>query len=269
LKDKKGAIRVKRKLIIFDLDDTLLNSEHTASDLTVRGLNLVREMGHLTAFNTARSKMRSADIFEAVKPDFAIYNGGAHITDSVGKTIYAVEIDKEECNEILQEISRITDRYSVQNEDWFYSANEDYDAPDVKYFDFKNKEFPTGAYKIIAHCEEPDLLLPIAEKYDLDFVTYFGGPFCRFTKSGVNKASGSRALAKILGIDMADVIAFGDDSGDLGMIYEAGVGVLMKNAKPHIIESVKDLKNVVVSEYTNHEDGVAEFLAEYFGIFVD
>lgn len=260
---------MKRKLIIFDLDDTLLNSEHTASDLTVRVLNLVREMGHLTAFNTARSKMRSADIFEAVKPDFAIYNGGAHITDSVGKTIYAAEIDKEECNEILQEISRITNRYSVQNEDWFYSANEDYDAPDVKYFDFKNKEFPTGAYKIIAHCEEPDLLLPIAEKYDLDFVTYFGGPFCRFTKSGVNKASGSRALADLLGIDMSDAIAFGDDVGDFDMIREAGVGVLMKNAKPSLIEMASDYKNVAISKYSNDEDGVAKFLAGYFGICLD
>ena len=68
---------------------------------------------------------------------------------------------------------------------------------------------------------------------------------------------------------MADVIAFGDDSGDLGMICEAGVGVLMKNAKAHIIESVKELQNVTVSKYTNHEDGVAEFLAEYLGISID
>ena len=75
---------MKRKLVIFDLDDTLLNDEHTASDLTLRVLEKVREMGHLTAFNTARSKMRSSDIFDLVKPDFAIYNGGAHITDSEG-----------------------------------------------------------------------------------------------------------------------------------------------------------------------------------------
>lgn len=260
---------MNKKLVVFDLDDTLLNDEHKASERTVRLLERVKEEGHLLAFNTARSEMRSADIFEVVKPDYAIYNGGAHITDADGNTIFEAAIEKNDCNEILREIAKVTDRYSVQNADWFYSANDDYEAPDVKFFDFKNEEFPTGAYKIIAHSNEPHLLEPIAEKYNLDFVTYFGGPFCRFTKSGVNKASGSLALANILGIDMADVIAFGDDSGDLGMICEAGVGVLMKNAKAHIIESVKELQNVTVSKYTNHEDGVAEFLAEYLGISID
>lgn len=257
---------MNKKLVVFDLDDTLLNDEHRADEATIRLLNKVKDLGHIIAFNTARSQMRSADIFEVVKPHYGIYNGGAHITDGDGKTVFEADIDKASCNEILREIAKVTDRYSVQNADWFYSANEDYDAPDVKYFDFKNSEFPTGAYKIIAYAEEPSLLEPIAEKYELDFVTYFGGPFCRFTKSGVNKASGNRALANILGVDMKDVIAFGDDKGDLGMICEAGVGVLMKNAKDGIKESVQGLSNVTVSEYTNHECGVARFLADYFCI---
>ena len=260
---------MNRKLVVFDLDDTLLDNNHKATEKTICILEAVKAMGHLIAFNTARSEMHSRDIFEVVRPNYAIYNGGAHITDGEGKTIFEADIDKKSCNAILADIAKVTDRYSVQNADWLYSANEDYDAPNVKYFDFKNQEFPTGAYKIIAFSEEPSRLEPIAEKYGLDFVTYFGGPFCRFTKSGVNKASGSRALADILGIDMGDVLAFGDDSGDLGMICEAGVGVLMKNAKAHIIESVKGKDNVKVSEYTNHEDGVAMFLAEYFSIPVD
>lgn len=257
---------MNKKLVVFDLDDTLLNDEHKVDERTVSLLNKVKDMGHIIAFNTARSQMRSADIFEAVKPHYGIYNGGAHITDEDGKAVFEADIDKESCNAILLEIAEVTDRYSVQNADWFYSANEDYEAPDVKYFDFKNSEFPTGAYKIIAYSEEPARLEPIAERYNLDFVTYFGGPFCRFTKSGVNKASGNRALADILGIDMKDVIAFGDDKGDLGMICEAGVGVLMKNAKEEIKESVYGLPNVVISEYSNHECGVARFLADYFSI---
>lgn len=257
---------MNRKLVVFDLDDTLLDDEHKVTERTVYVLSRVKEMGHLIAFNTARSEMRSADIFDSVKPSYAIYNGGAHITDGEGRTVYEAAIEKDACNAILKEIAKVTDRYSVQNADWFYSANDDYNAPDVKYFDFEGEEFPTGAYKIIAYSENPQELEPIAEKYGLDFVTYFGGPFCRFTKNGVNKAGGTRALANILGIDMKDVLAFGDDIGDLGMICEAGIGVLMKNAKPSVIELVNGLENVVISEYTNHENGVAEFLAEYFSL---
>lgn len=259
---------MNRKLIVFDLDDTLLDDEHQVSERTILVLEDVKARGHVIAFNTARSQMRSLDIFEKVKPHYGIYNGGAHIANENGETVFEADIDKACCNAILKEIATVTDRYSVQNVDWFYSANNDYNAPDVKYFDFEKEEFPTGAYKIIAYSEEPSLLEPIAEKYNLDFVTYFGGPFCRFTKNGVNKASGTRALANILGIDMVDVLAFGDDSGDLGMICDAGVGVLMKNAKPGILESVNGFSNVVVSEYTNHENGVAEFLVDYFSLEV-
>lgn len=259
---------MKRKLIIFDLDDTLLDDEHKVSDKTVLVLERIKEMGHIIAFNTARSEMRSRDIFLRVKPNYAIYNGGAHITDGEGKTIFEATIDKEACNAILREIAAVTDRYSVQNSEWFYSANEDYEAPDVKYFDFANNEFPTGAYKIIAYSDRPELLDPIAEKYNLSSVTYFGGPFSRLTGRGVNKASGSRALADLLGIDMADVLAFGDDVGDLKMLYEAGIGVLMKNANPDLVASV-DKASILISEYTNHDGGVAMFLADYFGIMVD
>ena len=45
------------------------------------------------------------------------------------------------------------------------------------------------------------------------------------------------------------------------MIQEAGVSVLMKNAKDELKEKVKN-----VSKYTNNEDGVARFLTEFFNI---
>jgi Cof subfamily protein (haloacid dehalogenase superfamily) len=257
---------MQRKLVIFDLDDTLLNNSSEVGEYTIKILKKVQSEGHYIAFNTARSQMRSENIYEVVKPDFGIYNGGAQITDKDGKTIFEAGIDKEICNALVPELFSVTDRFSYQNADWFYSANEDYNAPDVRFFDFKNEEFPTGAYKIIAHTSEPHLLEPIAKKFDLDFVTYFGGPFCRFTKSGVNKASGNRALAHILGIELKDVLAFGDDIGDLEMICDAGVGILMKNAKEEVISQIKDNENVEISEYSNHDDGVAAFLVKYFEI---
>ena len=66
---------------------------------------------------------------------------------------------------------------------------------------------------------------------------------------------------RLLGGKLEDVIAFGDDWGDLEMLQEAGVGVLMKNAKPQLYE-----KGLRLSEYTNDEDGVARFLAKYFDL---
>ena len=257
---------MKEKLIIFDLDDTLLDENGEVGELTLKVLGEVRAQGHKIVFNTARSQMRSERIFEIVKPDFAIYNGGAHITDGEGNAIFESGIDKETCNALVPEFLTVTERFSMQA-DWFYTANPDYKAFDVKYFNFKENEFPTGAYKIIAHSHEPERFLPIAEKYDLDFSTYFGGPFCRFTKKGITKASGNRELVRQLGLELSDVIAFGDDTGDFKMLREAGVGVLMKNAKEHLHEEAR-ASGVIISDFTNEEEGVARFLIKHLSIDV-
>ena len=66
---------------------------------------------------------------------------------------------------------------------------------------------------------------------------------------------------KLFNHSLEDVLAFGDDIGDLDMLNEAGVGVLMKNAKPHLHDKVK-----IISSYSNDESGVAKFLIEYFNL---
>ena len=57
------------------------------------------------------------------------------------------------------------------------------------------------------------------------------------------------------------VIAFGDDHGDMDMLREAGVGVLMKNANPQLRGQTSH-----ISQFTNDEDGVARFLMTYLGM---
>ena len=251
---------MREKIVIFDLDDTLLNNNSQVSEYTLSVLLAAREQGHLLVFNTARSQMRSERIAELIMPDYAIYNGGAQIVDKAGCTIFQSGIDKRVCNAMVPELFALTDRFSMQA-DWFYSANEDYKAPDVRFFDFKNEEFPFDAYKIIAFSDDPAGLVQLAERFQLDFISYFGGPFCRFTKRGVTKASGNKMLLELLGRDASDVIAFGDDEGDIEMLCEAGVGVLMKNARE---ELEKD--GLIVTEYTNDEDGVARFLEKRLGL---
>lgn len=251
---------MQRKIVVFDLDDTLLNSDGEVSEYTLSVLKTASQMGHIIVINTARNQMRSTRIFDLIKPDFAIYNGGAQIVDRDGKTVRRYEITRDTCNAIVPDLLTSSEKFSMQNDDWFYSSNADYKADDVRFFDFASEQFPSGAYKIIAFSHKPDELAALAERFDLDFVAYFGGPFCRFTSRGVTKAFGNRELANMLSMDISDVIAFGDDMGDLQMIDEAGVGVLMKNAKDEI------KSGRLVSDFTNDEDGVAHFLADYLGI---
>ncbi len=74
----------------------------------------------------------------------------------------------------------------------------------------------------------------------------------------VTKATGLAEVAGRLGVDVADVIAFGDMPNDLEMLRWAGHGVAMGNAHPALHE--------VADEVTasNGEDGLALVLERWF-----
>ena len=118
-----------------------------------------------------------------------------------------------------------------------------------------------SAQKIVTDITDDEKAAELAEKFGLTYTTYLGGTFRRYNNPGATKALGSRKLMELTGGSLGDVIAFGDDLGDLDMLREAGVGVLMKNAHPDLRE-----EGLIISEFTNDEDGVAKFLEEYFNM---
>ena len=63
-----------------------------------------------------------------------------------------------------------------------------------------------------------------------------------------------KTLVEHIGIDLSDVIAFGDDINDLGMLKLAGTAVAVSNA----IDEVKAVADHITE--SNEQDGVAQFL---------
>ena len=61
-------------------------------------------------------------------------------------------------------------------------------------------------------------------------------------------------LANKMNIKTENIIAFGDDTNDIEMINNAGIGVAMGNAE----EQLKSIADFITD--TNQNDGVAKFL---------
>jgi hypothetical protein len=78
--------------------------------------------------------------------------------------------------------------------------------------------------------------------------------------SGVTKATTLATLAAEMGVDAADVVAFGDMPNDLPMLEWAGTSYAMSNAHA----SVQDLAGHRAP--SNDDDGVAEVLSGLFGL---
>lgn len=245
--------------IIFDLDDTLLRNDRTVSPYTLSVLKTLQRMGHKTVINTARSRQYTQEYLDALQPDYAILNGGSLILDQAQLPIYKAELDVETTRAFVARLLTVSDNFTVQAEDGPYSHLGKYTGQNSIAFDFSAQPFPYPSLKIVASIEKEEDAARLAQQFGLTYVSYFGGPFKRFNHPAATKAQGNRKLMELLGGSLEQVIAFGDDLGDLEMLQQAGIGVLMCNAKAELHGTCAHL-----SRYSNDEDGVARFLAAHF-----
>ena len=70
---------METKLILSDLDETLLHSDKTISDYSVRICEQCRQSGILVGFCTSRGKANIILFEKKINPDICICNGGASI----------------------------------------------------------------------------------------------------------------------------------------------------------------------------------------------
>ena len=247
--------------IIFDLDETLLNDELKIAPYTLQVMKKLQSMGHIIVPNTARSKQFAQEFLDALQPDYAILNGGTLIIDKDERVLLRHELDVATAKNLIKDLLQVSEEVNVQTEQGMYSHLGLYTGQNAVPVDLENDPFDFPLLKIVAKIADERVAQEIADKYDLEFTSYFGQSFRRYNKRGGTKANANRMLMEKLGGSLEDVIAFGDDLGDLEMLQQAGIGVLMINAKEE-----HHAKVAVMSEYSNNEDGVARFLVKHFDL---
>ena len=249
------------KYIVFDMDETLLNNMGEITPFTLQVLKQLQAMGHKIVMNTARSQYYAQAFINTLCPDYSILNGGALILDKNQSTCFQATISPETTQKVISCLIPLSKTFSIQTYHALYTNDLEYYSQGAQYFNFADEPFPHSAFKIVASIADSSRVLEIAQRFDLEYTAYFGGPFRRYSHKQATKALGNRNLVRLLGGSMDDVIAFGDDNGDITMLQDAGIGVLMKNAKPELYGQCQ-----AISEYTNNEDGVARFLQSYFNL---
>ncbi|MDE6142326.1 MAG: Cof-type HAD-IIB family hydrolase [Bacilli bacterium] len=76
--------------------------------------------------------------------------------------------------------------------------------------------------------------------------------------SGCTKTNAIKWVAEYYNINNDDIICFGDGLNDVDMLENCGLGVAMANA----LDEVKEVANLVTRK-TNVEDGIVDFLENY------
>lgn len=99
----------------------------------------------------------------------------------------------------------------------------------------------------------------INEKYPHTFAYYPVNPYSlEITHHSVSKKNAVDYVAKQNGFTLNEVIAFGDSGNDEPLLMNAGIGITMKNGTKRALKKAK-----IISEYTNHEDGVIKECEKY------
>ncbi|WP_310964441.1 HAD family hydrolase [Nocardioides terrisoli] len=261
------------RLVATDLDGTLLRSDLTVSRRTRAALDRVRAAGVPVVPVTARQPIGLAPIAaEAGFEGWALCGNGAHgLHLSTGETLFEAHLDVAVQQALAEALSSAVPDLlfvSVRERGDVFVAQHGYAAM-ASFSDHKRDPATMAEHSLADVLAEPSLKLVVrhaslpndelvATIRGLGLagfeVTHSGAPFVEVLAQGVTKAWGLDRLCRHLGVDRAEVLAFGDAPNDAEMLAWAGRGVAVANAAPETLAAAGE------TTLSNEEDGVAAVL---------
>ena len=250
-----------RKLIAFDIDGTILDSNKHALPSTIQALDALRKQGHLLMIATGRSYLFAKEVIEELGFDhYILCNGAAAFVDNqqvYKNTLEPTElqrfIEKTKALKIdtasltLETIKRNTDFQPTVMETAMTSFGQQ--LPEYHETFYQTQDI----YQALAYFDEE-----FDGHFDEEFKQF---RFVRWHPNSVDvvphdgsKAETIKHVAKQFGFKLADTLAFGDGLNDIEMLQTVGVGVAMGNAEP----AVKEVASFVTD--SNDQDGIANAL---------
>lgn len=236
------------KIIACDMDETLLRRDKTISDEDKKNIAKLKDFGVKFVPASGRNyvsidaQLKELGTFDAPNEYVISFNGGAITENKNHKLLHFAGITFELAAELYQRALNYDVCVHVYTKDMVYAYNffqgeKNYVAGRMavqEIFD-KNIDFLKGQeiVKCLYVNTDMDYLKKIAAELkditgEVD-ISYSSNRYLEFNRRGVNKGAGLRKLAEILGVDMKDTIAIGDNFNDLSMIKDAGLGVGVAN----------------------------------------
>ena len=246
------------KMILTDLDHTLLRSDGTISEYTLSVLEKCRAEGAKLAIATARYWIGAERYIDLLKPDYEITTDGT-VVHADDDCIYSCAFTVEETNQIVKdifaefhdaEITVATGKTVLWNSLHIAESERLYKAV---YCDY-SEPLTCGANKIAVVLSKKEMAERIAEKNNCKLQCYRDEDMYAFLPRSSGKVQAILSLSERSGIPVSEFVAFGDDLNDIEMLRACGTGVAVGNA----IGEVKEVADHIT--LSNDEDGVAVYL---------
>jgi Cof subfamily protein (haloacid dehalogenase superfamily) len=250
------------KIVILDIDGTILPHGKTLSNKTKNAIQRLKEKNTQVVIATGRAPYFSETIIEETGVNSMVFFNGSYVLHE-GKEIFKNPIEKN----ILRNVHLLSQDYQHP---LTYLGETSFKATDLFHpyiveaykFDPWKPELASpqywmdqDIYQLFLHCELEEEATYQTQIPELDFRRWTSGMrTCDVNLSNANKAVGLTKLLEQLGIAPDEAVAFGDGLNDIEMLSLVGMGVAMGAAR----DEVKKAANMVT--LSAEEDGVCHGL---------
>lgn len=257
------------KLIVIDLDNTLLNNEHQISPRNKEVIKKMQAKGIEVLIATGRMYVSAEPYIKelALNNEAIVYNGAMVKEIKSGQVKYHKPIKKEIARQIIRDVKNEGLHINLYQNDKLYVDQDN---------EYKKRYEEVSGIKALQvddlaelDFDDPTKLLiiednPVKHSYYQKYLRERYGKQIDVTESkhyfielgakGVNKGKTLQQISREKQIDQKEILAIGDSYNDIEMIMYAGTGIAMDNAP----QAVKEKADLIAPHY--EEDGVAEIL---------
>lgn len=263
------------KMIVTDLDGTLLNVKKECSSIAKEYLQKLKKEGKIVVIATGRVLSSAKKITGgATFANYIISNTGSIIYDVENeKEIFRANISKKDVNKICSlydskmEYIDICDSHTYNR---YTNSKEIKKTLCVEKIEDKEDFLSTceNIVHIIIATKNNENIEEIINKLKteipyLDIKTmqdsFSNKKYIEVYKPNLSKYKGIQRIAEIEGVENKNIIAFGDSLNDIDMIENCGIGVAMGNS----LDKIKEIANYTT--ISHNEDGVVDFLEKIYG----
>ena len=265
------------KLVVCDLDGTLLNNEKKLQPSTENTIRDLVQSGVLFATASARTKPFAMNAISSIKDVCCAnaYVNGAFTQTADGTVLIDRFIDEEDVSVLVEQCNDVGASFCCMSKNEMIARirhpefEEDFKKFFGKYAEtsYKRSNFKTHFMAIYAENVQPIREYAIEHLPNVET-----SPYVRFMLQtrpiealyfqykGIHKGAALRHIAEHFDVDLSETMAIGDGIWNDGpMMDAAGCGVAMKNAHQEIIKKANE-----VTKKDNNEDGVGDYLRSLF-----
>ena len=240
------------RALALDLDGTLIGADERVSPAVAEAVRRAAARIHVSIVTGRESESILAFARELGLTSPQVGDNGALILDpTTGNALWSAPMRSETAMLAVQSIIESGYRFMATHETGIVRDPDSLEAREltrVTAFD-------------LTHDEADNMIGQMSGHEGLDavkaYLPYNGLWAVNFTRSGVNKGTGLRALCGLLGIDPSEVAAVGDSFNDLPLFETAGLPIAMGGAPAELL----DLARHAVASV--EQDGLVEAIERY------